>query len=78
MTNPKIVLVVFGEIDRGKSTLCNTFISSHPWVFIENEKTEVQTFETVGKKGRFGQQEIFLIDNTGWNDEERNDTAHIK
>ena len=51
MQNLRIGLVAFGEVGTGKSTLCNTLISSDGSAFIESEKTEAQTFETIGKEG---------------------------
>ena len=77
MSNPRIGLVAFGEVGTGKSTLCNTLISSDGSAFTESEKTEAQTFETVGKEGKFGDQETFLIDTPGLGDAERNDAAHL-
>lgn len=77
MANPRIGLVAFGEVGTGKSTLCNTLIGSNGTDFIESERTEAQTFETVGKEGRFGEQETFLIDTPGLGDAERNDAAHL-
>ena len=77
MSNPRIGLVAFGEVGTGKSTLCNTLISSDGSAFTESEKTEAQTFETVGKEGKFGDQETFLIDTPGLGDAERNDATHL-
>ena len=57
MSNPKIGLVAFGEVGTGKSTLCNTLIGSNGTAFTESERTEAQTFETIGKEGKFGNQE---------------------
>ena len=49
MQNQRIGLVAFGEVGTGKSTLCNTLIGSQGGDFVESEKTEAQTFETIGK-----------------------------
>ena len=72
-----IGLVAFGEVGTGKSTLCNTLIGSKGDAFEESNRTEAQTFETIGKKGKFGNQETFLIDTPGTGDAERNDAAHL-
>ena len=55
MATPRIGLVAFGEVGTGKSTLCNTLINSKG-AFVESERTEAQTFETVGKEGQYGNQ----------------------
>ena len=60
--NTRIGLVAFGEVGTGKSTLCNTLIGSNGKDFIESERTESQTLETIGKEGKFGSQDTFLID----------------
>ena len=73
----RIGLVAFGEVGTGKSTLCNTLIGSNGEAFTESERTEAQTFETIGKEGRFGNQATFLIDTPGLGDAERNDAAHL-
>ena len=77
MQTPRIGLVAFGEVGTGKSTLCNTWIGSNGEAFIESDKTEAQTFETIGKEGLFGNQQTFLIDTPGLGDAERNDAAHL-
>ena len=77
MANSRIGLVAFGEVGTGKSTLCNTLIGSNGKDFIESERTESQTLETIGKEGRFGSQDTFLIDTPGIGDAERNDAAHL-
>ena len=77
MSNPRIGLVAFGEVGTGKSTLCNTLIGSNGAAFVESERTEAQTFETIGKEGRFGNQETLLIDTPGLGDAQRNDAAHL-
>ena len=77
MSNPKIGLVAFGEVGTGKSTLCNTLIGSNGTAFTESERTEAQTFETIGKEGKFGNQETLLIDTPGLGDAQRNDAAHL-
>jgi GTP-binding protein EngB required for normal cell division len=77
MANARIGLVVFGEVGTGKSTLCNTLIGSNNQVFVESERTESQTLETIGKEGNFGSQDTFLIDTPGIGDAERNDAAHL-
>ena len=77
MTNSRIGLVTFGEVGTGKSTLCNTLIGSNGQDFIESERTESQTLETIGKEGKFGSQDTFLIDTPGIGDAERNDAAHL-
>ena len=77
MTTKKIGLVAFGEVGTGKSTLCNTLIGSNGEAFTESEKTEAQTFETIGKEGSFGNQATFLIDTPGLGDAQRNDAAHL-
>ena len=77
MANSKIGLVAFGEVGTGKSTLCNTLIGSNGDAFTESERTEAQTFETIGKEGRFGNQGTFLIDTPGLGDAKRNDAAHL-
>lgn len=76
-SNSRIGLVAFGEVGTGKSTLCNTLIGSDGKDFIESERTESQTLETIGKEGKFGSQETFLIDTPGIGDAERNDAAHL-
>ena len=75
MQNQRIGLVAFGEVGTGKSTLCNTLIGSQGEDFVESEKTEAQTFETIGKEGTFGNQGTFLIDTPGLGDAERNDAS---
>lgn len=75
--NTRIGLVAFGEVGTGKSTLCNTLISSNKNDFVESERTEAQTFETIGKEGNFSSQHTFLIDTPGLGDAERNDAAHL-
>ena len=77
MQNLRIGLVAFGEVGTGKSTLCNTLISSDGSAFIESEKTEAQTFETSGKEGNYDGQKTFLIDTPGLGDAERNDAIHL-
>lgn len=77
MANSRIGLVAFGEVGTGKSTLCNTLIGSNGQDFIESERTESQTLETIGKEGKFGAQDTFLIDTPGIGDAERNDAAHL-
>lgn len=77
MANSRIGLVAFGEVGTGKSTLCNTLIGSNGQDFIESERTESQTLETIGKEGKFGSQDTFLIDTPGIGDAERNDAAHL-
>ena len=77
MSNPRIGLVAFGEVGTGKSTLCNTLIGSNGTAFTESERTEAQTFETIGKEGKFGNQETLLIDTPGLGDAQRNDAAHL-
>jgi len=77
MQNLRIGLVAFGEVGTGKSTLCNTLISSDGSAFIESEKTEAQTFETIGKEGHYDGQKTFLIDTPGLGDAERNDATHL-
>lgn len=77
MQTPRIGLVAFGEVGTGKSTLCNTLIGSNGEAFTESDKTEAQTFETIGKEGLFGNQQTFLIDTPGLGDAERNDAAHL-
>jgi GTP-binding protein EngB required for normal cell division len=75
--NTRIGLVAFGEVGTGKSTLCNTLIGSNGKDFIESERTESQTLETIGKEGKFGSQDTFLIDTPGIGDAERKDAAHL-
>jgi septin family protein len=53
MANSRIGLVTFGEVGTGKSTLCNTLIGSNGQDFIESERTESQTLETIGKEVNF-------------------------
>ena len=77
MPTSRIGLVAFGEVGTGKSTLCNTLIGSNGEAFTESERTEAQTFETIGKEGKFGNQETFLIDTPGLGDAQRNDAAHL-
>lgn len=77
MANPRIGLVAFGEVGTGKSTLCNTLIGSDGTAFVESEKAESQTLETIGKEGRYGNQDTFVIDTQGLGDAERNDAAHL-
>ena len=77
MPTSRIGLVAFGEVGTGKSTLCNTLIGSKGEAFTESEKTEAQTFETIGKEGSFGNQATFLIDTPGLGDAQRNDAAHL-
>lgn len=77
MANSRIGLVAFGEVGTGKSTLCNTLIGSNGQDFIESERTESQTLETIGKEGKFGSQDTFLIDTPGIGDAERNYAAHL-
>lgn len=77
MSNQRIGLVAFGEVGTGKSTLCNTLIGSDGTAFAESEKAESETLETIGKEGRFGNQETFLVDTPGLGDAERNDAAHL-
>ena len=77
MSNPRIGLVAFGEVGTGKSTLCNTLIGSNGTAFVESEKAESQTLETIGKEGRYGNQPTFLVDTPGLGDAERNDAAHL-
>lgn len=77
MQNKRIGLVAFGEVGTGKSTLCNSLVGSNGEAFIESERTEAQTFETIGKEGTFGNQGTFLIDTPGLGDAERNDAAHL-
>ena len=77
MKNPRIGLVAFGEVGTGKSTLCNTLIGSNGTAFAESAKTESQTLETIGKEGKYGNQDTFLVDTPGTGDAERNDAAHL-
>ena len=77
MANPRIGLVAFGEVGTGKSTLCNTLIGSNGTAFVESEKTESQTLETIGKEGKYGNQDTFLVDTPGTGDADRNDAAHL-
>lgn len=77
MANSRIGLVAFGEVGTGKSTLCNTLIGSNGKAFVESERTESQTLETIGKEGRYGNQDTLLIDTPGLGDAERNDAAHL-
>ena len=77
MANPRIGLVAFGEVGTGKSTLCNTLIGSNGTAFVESEKTESQTLETIGKEGKYGNQDTFLVDTPGTEDADRNDAAHL-
>ena len=77
MQNKRIGLVAFGEVGTGKSTLCNSLVGSNGEAFIESERTEAQTFETIGKEGTFGNQGTCLIDTPGLGDAERNDAAHL-
>ena len=57
MSNPRIGLVAFGEVGTGKSTLCNTLIGSNGTALVEIEKAESQTLETIGKEGKYGNQD---------------------
>lgn len=77
MANSRIGLVAFGEVGTGKSTLCNTLIGSNGSDFVESEKTESQTLETIGKEGKFDTQDTYLIDTPGIGDAQRNDAAHL-
>ena len=77
LANSRIGLVAFGEVGTGKSTLCNTLIGSNGTAFVESERTESQTLETIGKEGKFGNQDTFLVDTPGLGDAERNDAAHL-
>ena len=77
MSNPRIGLVAFGEVGTGKSALCNTLVGSDGSAFVESEKTESQTLETIGKKGKYGNQDTFLIDTPGLGEAERNDAVHL-
>ena len=77
MENSTIGLVAFGEVGTGKSTLCNTLIGSNGTAFVESERTESQTLETIGKEGKFGNQDTFLVDTPGLGDAGRNDAAHL-
>ena len=77
MQTSRIGLVTFGEVGTGKSTLCNTLIGSNGEAFIESDKTEAQTLETIGKEGTYGNQGTFLIDTPGLGDAERNDAVHL-
>ena len=43
-------IILFGEVGTGKSALCNTLVGSDGSAFVESEKTESQTLETIGKK----------------------------
>ena len=71
-------IVAFGEVGGGKSTLCNTLVGSHDRsAFRESPETEAQTMETVGKAGRFGSWETFLIDTPGMGDANRIDADHL-
>ena len=78
MSNPRIGLVAFGEVGTGKSALCNTLVGSDGSAFVESEKTESQTLETIGKKGKYGNQDTFLIDTPGLGEAERNDAVHLE
>ena len=77
MPIPTIGLVAFGEVGTGKSTLCNTLTGSNGEAFTESDRTEAQTFETVGKGGIFDNLRTFLIDTPGLGDGERNDATHL-
>ena len=73
-----IGIVAFGEVGGGKSTLCNTLIGSNDGSkFPESEDAEAQTMETIGKAGRFGARNTFVIDTPGMGDANRIDSQHL-
>ena len=67
--------VVIGNAGSGKSTLCNTLSSTK--AFNESSSIYSETKETIGLKGTFNNQPVFVIDTPGLQDGSGLDTPHL-
>ncbi len=67
--------VIVGNAGSGKSTLCNTLSSTQ--AFKESQSIYSETKETIGIKGSFNNQPVFVIDTPGLQDGSGLDTPHL-